>query len=792
MKKKILLYVFSLVILIIAAGITGCNESKKSSAGPSAVNQYGQNGYILTPAGAQIGADRKSIPMPSEIALTPDGKTILVLSTGWVATGGGSHQITTIDATTDKIVSHISFTTALGGGHESFDGMAVNSTGTDIYVPGIMNWDGSILDVGIDSSRNMNLKQAIPLQTYTTSTFGSTMTLMPTAAGIAITGNTLISANNVAYDSSHNQYPGETVSIIDLSGVAPTSTVFTGGLYPWAVAIDGTNAYICNRGSGTVSVMSLGSSPSVTTIIPVQVGPAAIIPSLDGSKMYVANTLSDSVSVIDTSTDAVSFTISLAMFNGEPTMGGIPDGLALSGDGKYLYVAMAADEAVAVIDTSNNTVLGRIPAGLYPAGVVFNNSNDHIYVANMYGIGHGPWVPATSANAFDLGHYNWYVYGSVSDITQPTTSQLVSYTTQVLANDFINPGHPPVPKSIQSAWSNIKHVVYILRENKTYDMEFGDYSPQTDAKPIPCPYYSPGSVSALSGLPGEYGCNNFGMGITTPNTHAMAKQFAFGANFYLDIDTSIEGHPLSFQGMISDYLMRISAINTGYGGSYRAEDAGEPIAAVPSGTIFDALHNAGISFSSFGQGIPSLYNGSFNSNNPLNSLPAFDHTYGGLFSDVARADYFVSAFNNMVADDSFPSFVFLTLGDDHYPPGDYSENDYATAEVVQAIANSKYWGSTVIFLDEDDPQVGIDHVDQWRSFIVVVGPYAKHGYISTAHYGFPSILRTIEIIFNLQPMTEYDATALPMYDLFQATPVMTPFTAIPETWPKIASPPSGG
>lgn len=787
--KRLLFPVLLLAAFLVAAGITGCNKSKSSSA-PSAVNQYGQNGSILAPAGVQIGADRKSIPMPSTIALTPDNKTVLVLSTGWVATGGGDHRITAIDASTDKIVSYISFTTTQG--YESFDGIAVNGAGTDIYVPGIKNRNGYVLDVGIDTGRNMTLKTAIPLAAYTTSTFGSVMTLMPTPAGIAITGNTLISANDVGYDSAHNQYPGETVSIIDLSTGAQTYTVVTGGLYPWAVAIAGSNAYICNRGSGTVSVLSLGSSPTVTAIIPVQVGPAAIIPSIDGTKMYVANTLSDTVSVIDTSTNTVSDTISLAMFTGEPSMGGIPDGLALSGDGRYLYVAMAADEAVAVVDTSTDKVLGRIPAGSYPAGVVFNTANNHIFVANMYGIGHGPWVPATSIDAFAFGHYNWYVYGSVSDIPQPDTAQLATYTNQVLANDFVNPPHPAVPASIQTAWSNIKHVVYILRENKTYDMEFGDYAPQTDAAPVPCPYYSPGTLSALSSLKASFGCANFGVGITTPNTHALADQFAFGANFYLDIDVSIEGHPLSFQGMISDYLERIWAINTGYGGFNRADDSSEAISAVPSGTIFHSFSRAGLTFSSFGQGLPSPYDGSYNGKDPLDAAPEFDPNYGGLFSDAVRADYFVSAFNQMVASDSFPNFVFMTLGDDHYPPGDYSENDYATAEVIQAISNSKYWGSTAIFIDEDDPQVGMDHVDQWRSFIIVVSPYAKHGYISKEHYGFPSVLRTIELIFGLQPMTEYDATALPMYDMFQATPVMTPFTAIPETWPTITSPPTGG
>ena len=804
MLKKYL-FSFVSVVFIGLPAITGCGKS--SSSTPTS-RYWGANGYTLSPAGVQIGniaydaVDRKSIPQPSEIAVTPDGKTVLVLSTGWVAFAGKSHMITAIDTATDKIASYISLTTPPLG-YESFDGMAVttSASGTDVYVPGIESQRGFVLDIRIDANRNLTFKKAIPLLPYTTSTFGS-VEVWPTPAGIAVTGNTLITANNVAYDVNGKQYPGETVSIINLTTDTQTFTLTTGGFYPWAIAItpDGKEAYVCNRqsntGLGTVSVISLGSTPAVTRVIPLeQVGSAAIISSLDGSKMYVANTLSDTVSVIDTSKKTVS-TISLAMYGSEPNMGGLPNNLTLSGDGKYLYVSMGADNAVAVIDTTTDLVVGRIPTASYPAGVAFDKANNHIFVANMYGVGHGPYLPTNAKQVLDLSKYAWFCYGSVSDIPQPSTAQLAEYTNQVLANDFVKPAHPAVPANIMSAWSHITHVVYILRENKTYDMEFGDLGPQANGEPVPCPMFSAGSIAAFNILPASYGCSdpsNAGIGFTTPNTHAMARQFALDTNFYLDIVPSICGHPMSFQGMISDYLQRIWSINTGYGGLNRQGDSDEPIASVPSGTIFDALKNAGISFYDFGQGMPSLYNGAFNSNNPLNSLPEFDQTYGNLISDVVRADYFVSAFNTMVQNNSFPNFVFMSLGDDGYEPTDtpiaaYTENDAATAMIVQAIANSKYWGSTAIFIDEDDPQPGFDHIDQERSFIIVVSPYAKHGYISNAHYGFPSALKTIELILSqstnkpLSPMTEFDATSLPMYDMFQATPDMTPFTALPETW----------
>ncbi len=778
-------------LLITAAGLAGCSTKSKTNASSASSMLYGAGGDILTPAGVQVGADRKSIPMPSEIAVTPDGKTVLTLSTGWVKTGG-SHRITAIDTVTDSIVSSFALSP-----YESFDGMAVS--GADIYVPGVQNQSGFILDISIDPSRKMALRQSMALQAYTTARFGSLMTLQPTPAGIAVNGNTLIAANDVGYACGGTiqapncpQYPGETVSIIDLLNGVQTFTVVTGGLYPWDVAItpDGSKAYVTNRGSATVSVLSLTGTPVTTAVIPVQAGPAAIISSPDGTKMYVANTLSDSVSIIDTATNAVS-NLSLAMFSKEPSVAGSPDGLALSPNGGTLYVAMGADNAVAVVDTSTDTVIGRIPTGSYPAGVVFDTQNSHLYTANMYGIGHGGWVPAGYSQVFDFADYNWYVYGSVSDIPVPSASKLATYTAQVLANDFVSPGHPADP-AIQAAWSNIKHVVYIFRENKTADMEFGDLT-SADTKPIPCPYYAPGSDSAFAGLPATYGCTSeMGKGFTTPNTHAMARQFALGTDFYLDIDTSIEGHPLAINSYESDYLRRIWAINLDYGGMNRMDDSSQPIAGLPSGSIFSELLNAGISFSIFGEGIPRLYTAAFNSPTPSEYLPYIDPNYGGLFSDVARANEFLGVFNTMVATDKFPQFLYLTFGDDHYPPGDYSENDYATAMVVQAIAHSKYWGSTVIFLDEDDPQVGIDHIAQDRSFIVVVGPYARHGHISLEHYGFPGVLRTIELILGLPPMTEYDATALPLYDMFQATPDLTPFTAVPETWPTITQNPGAG
>jgi YVTN family beta-propeller protein len=664
-----------------------------------------------------------------------------------------------------------------------------------------------VLDVGIGANSSLSFQQAIPLQPYTSTTFfsGVPTQVWPTAAGIAVYGNTLITANNVAYDTLGNQYPGETVSIINLTTDTQTFTLTTGGYYPWAVAItpDGKYAYVCNRqsnnGAGTVTVFSITGTPTTVTTIPLnQVGSAAIVSSLNGSKMYVANSLSDTVSVIDTSTNTVSTTISLALFSTEPSMGGLPNNLALSPDGKYLYVTMGADNALAVIDTATEQVVGRIPTASYPAGVAVDPVNNHIFVANMYGVGHGPYTPGNPNPLIDFGNYAWICYGSVSDIPQPSTSQLASYTGQVLHNDFVpgtNP-HPAVPANILNAWSHITHVIYILRENHTVDMEFGDLGAQVNAQPVPCPFLCADSIAAFNAIPAQYGCGQptvSGIGFTTPNTHALARQFALDTNFYLDIVPSIAGHPMSFQGMISDYLQRIWSINTGYGGLNRAGDSGEPIASVPSGTIFDELKNAGITFSDFGQGMPSLYNGPFNNNNPLNNLPEFDQTYGSLFSDVVKADYFVK---NIVQTNSLPNFVFMTLGDDGFEPTDspmsaYTENDAATAEVVQAIANSHYWGSTAIFIDEDDPQPGFDHIDQERSFILVISPYARHGYVSTAHYGFPAALRTVEMILSqstgktLQPLTEFDTTALPMYDMFQSTPDMTPFTALPVTWSSV-------
>ncbi len=785
--KRLLL--FNIASFIMAAAISGCGRGITSTAAVSPNILWAANGYELTPAGVQIGADRKSIAQAGTMAITPDGKTVLVLSTGWVKTGG-SHGITVIDAMADTITSYLSLSP-----YESFYGMAVTSTfsGFNIFVPGIQNQKGYVLDISMNAGRKMSFQKAIPLSSYYSATLAKT--LMPTPAGIAISGNTLLTANNVGYNSG-TQYPGETVSIIDLSTMSQTYTV-TVGQYPWAIAVtpDGKNAYVTNRGSGTVSVISLAGAPTVTATIPVQTGPAAIASSADGTKIYVANTLSDSVSVINTKTNIVADTITLAAYAGAPTVGGSPDGLAFSNDGKWLYVALAADNSIAVIDTASNQVIGRIPTAWYPADIAVDPVNDHIFAVNTEGIGHGPWMPALIASntwdILDFAHYDWYVHSSVSDITKPAVSQLSIYTAQVLKNDFVNPEHAPVPANVKAAWSNITHVVYILRENKTYDMEFGDLGPSANGEPIPCPYYAPGSLSARTP---ELGCSGSGIGFTTPNTHAMARQFALDTNFYLDVETSIQGHPLAIDGFLSDYLQRIWSINTDYGGANRADDSTDPIATLPSNSLFQELYNAGITFSDFGESLITLRPISIQNNNllPETVMPGYNATWANLFSDTQRAAYFVSTFNSMVQTNSFPQFVYLTLGDDHYPPGDYSDNDYATAMIVDAISHSPYWKNTVIFIDEDDPQVGIDHIDQKRSFAIVISPYVKHGYISNEHYTFTSILKTIELIFNLPPMTQYDDTALPMYDMFQSTPDLTPFTALPETWSTILSPTTGG
>lgn len=544
--------------------------------------------------------------------------------------------------------------------------------------------------------------------------------------------------------------------------IARTFTFSDGvGEFPWAleVAPGGDTLLVLNRGSGTVSLIPLIGSAE-PTIIPLgepdllpEIHPNAVVCDPTGLRCYNANANTDMVSVIDMKTKMISRVFSLAPYTDAP-YGSIPGALALSPDGKTLYTALSGENAVAVVDTSSGLITGKIPTGWYPSALAINPDGKRLYIANMKGEGQGPHWPPTPPPTNTV----WEVRGTISFVDIPDDDALTSGIRQIQRNNCVQALTDS--EQFTDAFTHIRHIVYIFRENKTFDEIFGDLSPL--GSPFPALYsyfYGPRSV--------------------TPNIHALADRYTLSPNFYSDGEVSVQGHPLAVGGVLTDWIERLWPI------AYGSEIARVPlhimsydnrIEAYPiQRFIFDRIVQAGLTFSNFGEFLSA--------DKP--ELQAYNVDVGG-FTDVTRAQRFLDALSYFELQKAMPPFIFIALPKDHCPPCYLAMNDFATAMVVDGLSHSSFWKDSVVFITEDDPQPGWDHVDTYRMFAVLAGPYVKRGYMSPRRYSFPSILKTIELIMGFPPFSQNDANALALTDCFTTEPDFTPYTALPvpmDYWP---------
>jgi hypothetical protein len=333
------------------------------------------------------------------------------------------------------------------------------------------------------------------------------------------------------------------------------------------------------------------------------------------------------------------------------------------------------------------------------------------------------------------------------------------------------PAGNPIPVKVGDA-SPIKYVIYIIKENRTYDQVFGDI-PQGNGDPKVCLFPERG----------------------TPNQHKLAREFVLLDNFYAEAEVSASGHDWSMGAYCSDFIERTWPFNYGHNhdGKFPLPGMGHFLFAAPSeGYLWDRAREAGVSYRSYGEFVSY--------DQPLNQ-PArprvkslqghIDPMYRGFdlaYSDLQRADRFIAEFKRLEAADQMPRLQILHLPNDHthgatptFPtPSAYlAQNDLALGRIVEAVSHSGDWPQTAIFVVEDDAQSGSDHVDAHRTVAMVASPYAKRGAKDSTMYSTTSMLRTMELILGLKPMSQFDAAATPMYATFQAEPDLRPYDAVP-------------
>jgi YVTN family beta-propeller protein len=543
--------------------------------------------------------------------------------------------------------------------------------------------------------------------------------------------------------------------------------------------------------SGTVSVIDL-KTLRVIKEIKVHLLPSGMALNSDGSRLYIANANSDLISVINTQTDLFIKDINPKPMTELP-FGSAPNALAVSPDGNTLYVANGGNNLIALIDLITNKVKGLIPTGWYPGSVILSKDGNKLFVANTKGLGSRDLKP--EAKGYQYSDH----LGSVSFIPVPSKNVLEDYTVKAATNmrlpeitrtmhlEKVKEKIVPVPTK-PGERSVFKHVLYIIKENKNYDQVFSD----------------------LRQGNGDSSLCEFGRNIT-PNQHTLAENFVLLDNTYCNGVLSADGHQWTNEGYVTDYLEK------SFGDFIRSYpyEGDDPLAYASSGFIWDKVLQHGLTFRDYGEFVHGVvkpenakwidvYNDYKNNTNRIKVKPVAElHTlrpylcptfigFPSTVPDVYRAREFIKELHAYEKNDSFPNFMIMLLPNDHTtgttpdyptPAASVADNDLALGQIVEAVSKSKFWKETAIFVIQDDPQSGFDHVDGKRTVALCISPYTKRGEVISTQYNQNSILRTMELILGLSPMSQFDLVATPMTDCFIDKPDFTPYTAVPNQIP---------
>ena len=626
--------------------------------------------------------------------------------------------------------------------------------------------------------------------------------------------------------------------------------------FPYAVAAlrDGSKVFVSSQRDGKVYVLnaSTPSAPALLGTIPTGAHPVALLLNQAQTRLYVANANSDTVSVVDTGTSAVVDTILLRPTAASTLAGATPTGLALAPDEKTLYVTLSDMNAVAAVNvaSSPSSVTGYIPVGWYPSAVAVNPANNRLLVANAKGTQtRNPNDTAQGPNGANGTYILNIMEGNVLTFPLPNAALLAANTREVLSNNSVSAISAPNPLTgIGLSAGKIKHVIYVIKENRTYDQVLGDL-PQGNGDP---------ALTVFGNGPGAH---------VTPNLHALASRFVLLDNFYDCSEASGDGWPWSTGSFANEYVIKNLPYNySGRGRNYDFEGsdnffiAGGFPATDPNGVLLSALFPTGapaipdvgeapaghiwddvtqnVKLSGTGLSVPYRNYGFFYSLSfptgggikpptlPIpDNYPAvkgvqppghdlagisdydfreFDLTYpdsdapaidgaaanyktlsysnylptSGKTSAPSRFQEFKKEFGEMLpagtTDDSrVPAFMTLRFMSDHTdgatagdpsPRAHVADNDYAIGQFVDLISHSSIWNNTAIFVIEDDAQDGPDHVDAHRSTCYVISPYIKANSVDHTFYNTDSVLKTMEQLLGVPPLSQYDASAHTILD----------------------------
>ncbi len=716
------------------------------------------NGWGVTPAGEQTVVSDLAL----KLVVAPDKKKVVAVHGGYT-----EHGVTILDLASHQQTQFLPL-------KESWNGIAFSREGHRFFVSG---GDSGQIHVFGYTNGEASVVGSIKPDAGRSQVF---------FAGLAVDPGT---GKLYACNEANHEILVLEPETLAIEGRIPV------GLHPHSCVMgaDRRHLYVSNWGSRSVSVVDTRESRRVRDIgVGSRPNDMALAP--DG-RLFVACSGDNTVHVIQTRgletpeagasparriPEGTREIIATSLYPESPE-GSTPDAVAVSPDGKTLFVANADNNDVMVVNVSKvnrdddddplhesvSVVEGFIPVGWYPSALAVSPDNGTLLVANGKGLAsraNSPPLlrkPTAPPKPFAFDYIANTFQGDVSFISRPDNPQMAAYTAQVRRNS------PYTPEQFQNAPIHsdsvipekvgdpcpIKYVLYIIKENRTYDQVLGDFR---DAK------------GAAAGN-GDPRITMYGERVT-PNHHQMAREYVLLDNLYCNGEVSVDGHSWCDAAMATDFNERSWILSYSGHGKLPGNDEME---TPTSGYLWDLCRRHGVSYKNYGEEasrVPSANRGRWKSPR-----------------DMDRVKYWIDDLHAAEKTGDLPRFTIMSLGEDHTrgtapgqftPDASVASNDLGLGRMVDAASRSRFWNEMAIFIIEDDAQNGPDHVDAHRTVGLVVSPYCKRGFVDSTLYTTASMVRTMELILGLPPMTQYDAAATPMFHCFQKTAQSIPYQCL--------------
>ena len=787
LRAVFLVVCFVFVLAFRGADTIADEKGAAAAKGPATVADEGfllPNGWRLTPAGRQV----LLTDLPLNIVTSADGRHALVATSGYNA-----HELTSIDLAAGE-------KTSVETVNQSWFGFAFDDNRQQFWWSG--GGEGSLHHFGFAEGKLKTLASPIPKPEPAAE--GTTAARPGFRTGLCFDSKSkalyslaiLPKGNNKSFawgDAVSDNQAGGMISRIDIEK-PENPPAATCGKRPYDIVLARNGLlYVSDWADRRVLVVD-PETLRILARIPVGEHPNQLALHPEDDRLFVACASSNAVWVIDTATGTTQETIFTALFPNSPE-GSTPDALCLDSEGETLFVANADNNCIVVVDVEHprrSQVKGFIPTGWYPTALAVTPDDKHLLV----GVGKGNQTRSNKPEKERLDealarptqeggyrripfpHVGTTLSGALSIVDVPDEKQLAKYTDQVYRNCPYSdklltvvpaPRKTAIPTKVGEP-SPIRHVLYIIKENRTYDQVFSDM-PRGN-----------GDKSLLM----------FGEEVT-PNHHKLASEFVLLDNLYCNGHVSADGHPWSTMAYNTDYIARNWALTYSKRLGIDDDDEGD-LSNAPGGYIWDSCKRHGLSYRSYGEygGRVSEPDGTFRMEGRVPGLVGHVSPKYGLptragqerVRDTDRVDVFLEEFREFEKNGTLPRFMVMSLGEDHTegtrpgsptPQACVASNDLALGRLVEAISRSKSWSQFAIFVIEDDAQNGPDHVDAHRTIGLVISPYVRRRSLDSTQYSTCSMLRTMELILGVAPMSQFDAAATPMFESFTDKADIAPY-----------------